>query len=204
MAQIKTRQRILNFIQKHTTATSSSLTRSLGMTKANMQYHLQALIEEGLIELSPPEKNILKLRGRPSHVYRLAASIKPDNYEQIASVLLTIQLEQSIEISHEESLKLIAHRLASRPSQASSRSQQYKEAIMILNGCHYQARWEAHQDGPRIIFRNCPYSSIVPKHPQLCQMDAYLIEHLFNNPAVQISRIAIGNPDASQCVFRMH
>ena len=46
----------------------------------------------------------------------------------------------------------------------------------ILNQQHYQARWEARPDAPRLVLGHCPFSAILEEHPELCKLDAYLIE----------------------------
>jgi len=45
-----------------------------------------------------------------------------------------------------------------------------------LNELHYQAHWEAGADGARIILGHCPYAAIIAAHPELCWMDAFILE----------------------------
>jgi predicted ArsR family transcriptional regulator len=54
---------------------------------------------------------------------------------------------------------------------------------------NYHARWEAGQQGPRILFGHCPYAAIIEKHPELCQMDAALLKELFGDDMEQIAKI---------------
>ncbi len=55
---------------------------------------------------------------------------------------------------------------------------------------NYQARWEARSSGPRIVFAHCPYAMILPEHPELCQMDASLLESVLEVSVVQAARLA--------------
>ena len=61
--------------------------------------------------------------------------------------------------------------------------------IEKLNEMHYQSRWEAGADGPRVIFGRCPYAAVIEGHPELCQMDANLLENMFGREVRQLGRI---------------
>jgi predicted ArsR family transcriptional regulator len=67
-----------------------------------------------------------------------------------------------------------------------------------LNQMNYHARWEAGAGGPRIIFGHCPYAAILAKRPELCKMDAALLNELFGDEFEQI--VKIENYQGS-CVF---
>lgn len=58
-----------------------------------------------------------------------------------------------------------------------------------LNGMHYQARWEAGADGPRIIFGRCPYAAVIEGHPELCQMDVGLLGNALGRDVRQLAKI---------------
>ena len=74
-------------------------------------------------------------------------------------------------------------------------------AVEKLNKMNYHARWEAGSQGPRLIFGHCPYAAILEKHPELCRMDAALIEELMGDEAVQM--FTIGKDGSSTCVFAL-
>jgi predicted ArsR family transcriptional regulator len=74
-------------------------------------------------------------------------------------------------------------------------------AVKKLNGLHHQARWEAGPEGPRVIFAHCPYSAVIARHPELCAMDAGLLNALTGQPAQQTAKI--GTPGSSRCVFQI-
>jgi len=66
---------------------------------------------------------------------------------------------------------------------------------------NYHARWEAGRAGPRVILGHCPYAAIIEKHPELCQMDAALLEELTGESAEQVAQI--GRDKSQACVFVM-
>jgi predicted ArsR family transcriptional regulator len=78
------------------------------------------------------------------------------------------------------------------------------EAVQRLNDLNYKARWEAHSDAPHVLFYNCPYAAIVADHPELCRMDAALLEHLIGRPASLASRLGDQRGRAPYCLFLIH
>ncbi|MEK6220665.1 MAG: hypothetical protein N2D54_00260, partial [Chloroflexota bacterium] len=75
------------------------------------------------------------------------------------------------------------------------------EAVDRLNELKYRAHWEAHSDGARIIFGQCPYAEIIGEHPELCQMDAELLNNLIHSSVRQESKIAYYPLGPHKCVF---
>ncbi len=76
-------------------------------------------------------------------------------------------------------------------------------AVQQLNRLGYQARWEAHASAPRLVLGHCPYAAIIAAHPELCQMDAALLEKLARSPATQAEKLAPDNQGLLHCVFLM-
>jgi predicted ArsR family transcriptional regulator len=70
-----------------------------------------------------------------------------------------------------------------------------------LNGMHYQSRWEAGAEGPRIVLGHCPYAAVISKHPELCQMDAGLLTKLLGGDVRQTAKLEIGAGGLPYCVF---
>jgi predicted ArsR family transcriptional regulator len=66
---------------------------------------------------------------------------------------------------------------------------------------HYQARWEAGADGPRIVLGHCPYGTVIEKHPELCQMDGALLAKLLGGEVRQTAKLEKGAGGLPYCVF---
>jgi predicted ArsR family transcriptional regulator len=75
------------------------------------------------------------------------------------------------------------------------------QAVQRLNELGYQARWEAHSEAPRLLLGHCPYAAILPGHPELCKMDAYLLEGLLGVPVAQTKKRAQDSRGARYCLF---
>jgi predicted ArsR family transcriptional regulator len=76
-------------------------------------------------------------------------------------------------------------------------------AVERLNELHYQARWEAGIDGARIILGHCPYAAIIAGFPELCRMDAFLLEQRSGTPVEQVARLHPSAKGYPFCVFRV-
>jgi predicted ArsR family transcriptional regulator len=67
-------------------------------------------------------------------------------------------------------------------------SKQLTLLVEKLNEMHYQARWEAGAEGPRVIFGRCPFAKIIEGHPELCKMDASMLEMSLARPITQSAK----------------
>jgi predicted ArsR family transcriptional regulator len=69
-----------------------------------------------------------------------------------------------------------------------------------LNEMHYQSRWEAGAEGPRVLFGRCPYAAVIEKHPELCRMDVNVLGNALGRELKQLGKIEKG---MGICVFGM-
>ena len=198
------RQQILEYIHKQQLVTSSELSKALHMTSANVRHHLSILEQRGEIERvghrSQPGK------GRPMTIYGLSEQSKGNNLDRLCSALLDeiSGLEAS---DQEQFLSRIAKRLTQEfertPGRPSALTQRLYDTIQMLNQFRYQARWEAHHASPVIILEHCPYKSIIEQHPEICQMDAQLLNEMLGIPVEQTAKLAADKRGAIQCRFRL-
>jgi predicted ArsR family transcriptional regulator len=211
------RQRLLDYIRTHRLATASEISRAMRMTEANARHHLEVLKEQGLVEAvgQRPQPG----KGRPSLVYGLSASALGHNLDSLSSALLA-EIENLPAPQRQAAYQRLAARMAcahmpvptstvqpsplqpSKLTKPSLTGQLYK-TIRRLNELHYQAHWEAHVDAPRIILAHCPYIALLHQHPQICQLDACLLETLLESPVKQLARLTPDAKDLTQCVFQL-
>ena len=203
-----TQTRILQFLKAHPAAAASAISRGLGMTAANIRYHLIFLEQAGLIEVevSPLEKG----RGHPAHLYHLSIHAQQHNLVCLADILLAELMKEATP----EASRLLAQTLAERliqkgsnltvpPLKQSHLTQRLTGVAQSLYPFHYQARWEAHTGSPHFMIGQCPYLAIIDRHPVLCQMDAFLLEKLLSRPVRQVAKIGQGSPVSTTCIFEI-
>jgi len=185
------RQQILAYIRKHQTASAADISRALGMTQANARHHLAHLEANGLIEVAGQRRG--EGRGRPMLVYALSRQMSGDNLDNLAGSLLSELLDGLAGKDQDIHLRALAKRLAGDypadpTGQAIPITRRLAQVIERLNELHYQARWEAAASGPHIILGYCPYSAIIAGCPEICQIDAYLLEELLSLRVMQVAK----------------
>lgn len=187
-----TRQKILDYLKRNRTVSSRELARSLHMTPANARHHLGILAADGRVEVVSQRK---AGKGRPEKVYRLAGTLVGDNLPALTAALLT-EAGPMIE------MEALGKRLAGETASAGlPLARRLASAVERLNAMHYQARWEAGAEGPRVVLGHCPYAAVIAEHPELCKMDAALLANLLGGNARQTARLEKGAGGLPYCVF---
>lgn len=196
------RQHIIEYIRSKEAATALEISSALHMTAANARHHLSALRDEGVVKVvgQRPKES----RGRPVDLYRLAQPLARHNLDGLAHSLLLELLQESPPTEKEAILEKIALRLAPKLGpQTKNLTQRLTQAVQHLNQLNYQARWEAHAQGPRIIFQHCPYAQILDQHAEVCTIDQYLLRILLGLPVQQISQRENTRAGIAQCAFHV-
>jgi predicted ArsR family transcriptional regulator len=211
------RQRILEYLEAHRAVTTGELSRALDTTEANIRRHLAILQEQGQAAVVGERPSAE--RGRPARLFGLSEQVLGNNLDLLASALL----EEMSDRPEEESppwAERTAARLYTRMAgsagknparepaagepKSGSLGQRLYHVVGQLNHYHYQARWEAHREAPRLILGHCPYAGIIEQHPELCQVDAILLSKLLRSEVQPIAlreRDRLGMP---HCVFRVN
>jgi predicted ArsR family transcriptional regulator len=195
-----TRQNIISMLQTKHSLSAQEISRALHLTPANIRHHLSILEEEGVIEVASQRKT--PGRGRPIQVYTLTQQILAHNLDALAGVLLEELVQNDANLSLSDVYARVASRLAQPeiPLNPSFTKRLYL-TVQRLNEMHYQARWEAHADAPRIFLEHCPYAAILPDHPELCQIDAYLLNKLLDHPVRLTSKLDRDSHGMLFCLF---
>jgi predicted ArsR family transcriptional regulator len=191
---------ILDIIQKHRLVTADELSRILFMTKPNIHYHLKKMLQKRLVEVVKA-KGVLPLRpGRPELFYRLSCTAAGNNITKLCDILLTQQIGEA---DKKQLLHTLAVNLLPATPTDSSMPMRLRSLVDELNRCAYNCRWEAHKTGPLIMFANCPYAPIIARHPELCYMDACILESYLKFPVNQITRIDQKSSNPTECQFQV-
>ena len=201
-----TREKILSVLMRSPNLTAGELGRILRLTRADIRYHLKLLLAEGvIIQVPATAAKVRRERGRPAKAYRLSPHTRPDILPMLADILLQIGISGSAP-EQTAFLDEIASRLAGADDAVSSMDNltaQLNYAIQKINVYPYQARWEAHKNGPHIFFHNCPFAEIISRHPELCSVDQRMLEKLTGLQAIQTGKIDLSGSGALMCTFRL-
>jgi predicted ArsR family transcriptional regulator len=206
------RERILEYIRSHRAVTAIEMSLAFQMTPANARHHLSALLGQGLLQVVANRPSSGK--GRPAQIYAISEQALGNNFGLLAGILLDQLAKQTSPDQLDSTLRGLAAQIASqmaasvKPTGAPIKSgesltRRLHRATEILNQHHYQARWEARPDAPRLVLGHCPYVAILKEHPELCKLEAHLIEHLTGVPVEQTVKLAKDPAGLRFCMFRV-
>jgi predicted ArsR family transcriptional regulator len=185
------------------------------MTGANARHHLGVLESEGLI--SQVGTRAGRGKGRPHKLFGIAEPILGNNLDQLARAMLDMWVENLEEEERARFCSQLAEKLftnafseqpvtaarspAERYSMGSHPAQRLNQVVSRLNELNYSARWEASALGPRIWLGHCPYLSLLPDHPELCQFDRFFLERLIGVPVNQTAKRSTDARGNVYCLF---
>jgi predicted ArsR family transcriptional regulator len=173
------------------------MSRALQVTAANIRHHLKVLKSTGLVEVVGKQPG--RSRGRPMQLYSLTENALKNNLVGLANAVLQAMFANTS--SEREPLNRIARQLMGDYQPAPNIHFRISQVIEELNHLQYQASWEASPNGPRVIFRNCPYAIILDEHPKLCRLDEELLSVLLDYPVRQTAKLERTPEGAPHCAF---
>ena len=178
-----TRQRLLTHLKKTHSASAREIARALDLSAPNVRHHLGVLFADGRVEAAGNSRGA---RGRPEKRFSLSQAALGDNLSALTEALLA-------EASSKVDWEAVAGRIlgVEVPSNLPVATR-LRVLVEKLNEKHYQARWEAGVEGPRVIFGRCPYAAVIESHPELCGMDVNLLELTLGREVNQSGRIEKG------------
>ncbi len=195
-----TRQRIMEYLKTNHQASALALSQFFQMTPANIRHHLAILEQDGQIEVVGQAE--VAGRGRPTLLYMPTRQAENHNLEALTTILLADALERRGKKQRQAKLQKLAARLgAGAAAQGGSLPLRLSTAMQRLNELHYKAHWEAHTEAPHIILGHCPYSTLIERHPELCQLDGHLLENLLGVSVQQTVKCSRAPDGPAQCVF---
>ena len=203
MTKSTARQRILGYLSQHNGASALEISRALKVTAANIRHHLSILVADGRAQVLGSRQE--QGRGRPVQVFGIGEAGLGDNLEALAGALLAQLFENAGPDERDNLLKTLANRLAPRlPGEASLHiTRRLAQIIARLNRSGYAARWEAHAIAPRIIFDHCPYAALIADHPEICQMDRFILEQGLGGRVEQTERLEKNARGTTFCQFEL-
>ncbi len=198
-SRLPTRLRILDHLRKHHAASAQELSRALGMTVANIRHHLAVLVANDLVRAVERRR---EGPGRPKQVYGLSRRLLGDGLDELSGHLLAEWLGSLPEEPRDLALRRLALRLAGTAAgQGGALPARLARLVQRLDALHYQARWEAGPTGARLLLGHCPYAAIIADHPELCRMDAFLLEAFLGQSLIQTAKLERSASGLPQCVF---
>jgi len=175
---------IVEYLQRHASATIKELEQVLGITSTAVRQHLSGLQAAGYVERSIVNAGV----GRPYHAYA-ATDESRKLFDCHCDDLALTMLEEMFEmvgpdnISH--LLKRVSGRLANRYAGAVKSPvllNRVQEMAGVLGGLGVLTD-VLPQDSDTIILKtyNCPYHELAQEHRQVCDMDQEMMQQVLGH-----------------------
>jgi len=194
------RQKILEFIIEQQSTTVEELSKVFQVTQANIRHHLSILTEQGSIKVIG--QKMQTARGRPAQIYSSKLQSDQNNLDKLTDALLSSLFSNIGTDKKNQAVDQIAIHMAKEyKTTIINPTRRLYSTIQSLNRMNYHAHWEAHLKHPRIILGHCPYQGMQNDHPELCQLDASLLEFLLESKVRQIENQVINHKGIPQCFF---
>jgi len=197
------RQKILTYIIEQQSANVEELSKVFRVTPANIRHHLSILVSQGSLKVIGLKAQ--EGKGRPTQIYSASLLRDQTNLEELTDILLTTLLESAPTTEKTNILRGVARQMSNKCIvDRHNPTRQLYSSIRALNRMSYQAHWEAHINNPRIMFGHCPYLCILDQHPEICQLDAFLLEELLDRPAKQVEKLNMDARGLPECRFLLN
>ncbi len=203
----RTRQKILEYLKRHGEATVDDLSRALdSLTPVTVRHHLDVLRSQGLIDT--PVAQHRASPGRPRYVYMLtekAEAFFPKNINALTQHMLA-ELQHSLS---PDQINVIFDGVASRmaselePGRDGETLEERLDRVAAHLSEHgYEAHWESHPEGYVLHTRNCPYSSVVGGHQDVCLLDMKYLSRLLGTVPRRLTHLQDGAESCSYLIMR--
>jgi predicted ArsR family transcriptional regulator len=188
-------------------ATASELADELGLTGAGIRKHLDALLEEGLVEFSerapygPAALASPKGRGRPAKVFMLTPKgrgVFGEREESLALTAIKFMASHSGDEAIEAFATQIAKDFESIHSEVTKFATPHERAMALvdaLNSDGYVATvTPGLGDAIQICQHNCPMGDVAAQFPSVCEAETEAFSRLTGVHVTRLATIATGNP----------
>ena len=175
---------IVEYLQRHSSATIKELEQMLGVTSTAVRQHLNGLQAAGYVARSTVNAGV----GRPYHVYA-ATDESRKLFDCHCDDLALTMLEEMFEMVGPDNtshlLKRVSGRLASRYAGAVKSPvllNRVQEMAGVLGKLGVLTDVIA-QDNDTIMLKtyNCPYHELAQEHRQICDMDQEMMQQVLGH-----------------------
>ena len=197
-----TRQQILDYLRRNSSATVKELDSHLGLTSTGVRQHLTVLEREGLVEAHEERGRV----GRPALVYQLSDKgdgLYPKKYDQLANVLI----EEVRHVAGGQALQTLLRRVALRFAESyadrlegKSLPERVSEAARIIKERGSEADCEQDGDDWLIHQYTCPFPQVARQNSCVCALDVEFVRQLVGSDARLSTSLLRGD---RACTYRI-
>lgn len=200
------RHRLYRFVvSQDEEVTRHQAAQAVGISRSLAAYHLDRMVEEGLLVAGFAQREGGPGAGRPAKVYRasegeVAASVPPRDYRLLARVMAGALAEETPE-GPSPQVARAARETGRRLAEPAAADADLADLEALLG----ERGFDPLRSGGEIVLRNCPFHALVQDHRQLvCGMNLHLVEGLLEGFGIdEVQAVLAPRPDACCVVLRL-
>jgi predicted ArsR family transcriptional regulator len=199
IAERRTRGRVARLLLEVGPLTASDLADRLGLTATAVRRHLDALVDEGSVQVREPRARGPRGRGRPAKTFALTDAGRgrfPHAYDVLATSALRFLAdavgEQAVEQFARARVAEVERRYrAAVDGVPPERRAEALAAALSADG--YAASVTPARAGTQLCQHHCPVAHVAEQFPQLCDAETEVFARLLGTHVQRLATIAHGD-----------
>ncbi|MEV0386132.1 metalloregulator ArsR/SmtB family transcription factor [Nonomuraea sp. NPDC050643] len=195
-----TRARVARLILEHGPVAAAALGERLGLTPAAVRRHLDALVDDGMIEPRTVRPRGQRGRGRPAKLFAITdagRSAFEHAYDDLAESALRYIAERmgqdAVADFARSQVSSLRRRLepVMRTVPADQRVEVLAQALSVEG--YAASASKAKSGGDQLCQHHCPVAHAAAEFPQLCEAETEAFAQLLGTPVQRLATIAHGD-----------
>ncbi|MBV8333590.1 MAG: ArsR family transcriptional regulator [Candidatus Eremiobacteraeota bacterium] len=197
-----TRGKTVTELRRRGSASAADLAREFGLSPNAVRQQLVVLERDGLVV----EKPVRRGPTKPTLEFSLTAGadkLFPQAYDKMLDAVLREVRDQFGSPAVERIFEGLSRRAIERARHkitADEPEQKVAQLAEMLRESGVVAHYSLIDGGYALHEHNCPYSSVVKEHPEMCQVIHHVIDETIGGQHVQTESLAHGG---KECRFEM-
>ena len=200
--ELSTREALARSILQSGPLTAVALAEQLHITPAGIRRHLDALVEEGILEAREPypSQQNQRGRGRPSKVFVMTDAGREKfehSYDDLAVHALKFMSQKNgqqmvKEFAHARAQE-IARKLQKNLAQSKSQREKIKVLAHELTNEGYATTVQQRAHGEEICQHHCPVAHVAAEFPEICEAETEIFSQVLGTHVQRLATIAHGD-----------
>lgn len=194
---LSTRNAVARSVLENGPSTAVAIGERLRLTPAGVRRHLDALIEDGILEAREPHSALTRGRGRPSKVFVMTDDGREKfehSYDDLAVAALRFITAQTGPHMVNIFAKFRADEMGRKIKPTISKSEDKSEVLAhFLTEEGYAATIQDRGVGEELCQHHCPIAHVAAEFPQLCEAETEMFSSLLGTHVQRLATIAHGD-----------
>ena len=190
---------ILLYLKSQGSATLTEVAAALGMTKQGALRHLDSLQQEGMVTWGPRKA----ARGRPAHVYALAAKADghfPQGHRELAHELVEFLPQDQVRAFFKRRARSLESEYGPRLRGLEFEARVAELARLASEHGHMAEVVQSEGGELEIRHHNCPIADVAAMSGHPCQVEQEMYRRLLGAPVKREGWIPDGTPSCNYIV----